>query len=204
MSSENVLTPYEKVLAARKSDRPDIMKYIEVLFDDFIEMHGDRYYKDDKSLVAGIASFNGKTVTVIGNRKGKNIEEQRALHLAAGTAAPEVAAAHDDADLDAQFMGLLHAAADRVHGRLVEAGALLAAECLAADLQKDTLIFQCHNNIHHLYQIWPRCALPFLSPVYFTIKLLQSKQANASSAAKVSSPSALWAKNAGHLPRIML
>lgn len=64
MSSENVLTPYEKVLAARKSDRPDIMKYIEVLFDDFIEMHGDRYYKDDKSLVAGIASFNGKTVTV--------------------------------------------------------------------------------------------------------------------------------------------
>ena len=37
MSSENVLTPYEKVLAARKSDRPDIMKYIEVLFDDFIE-----------------------------------------------------------------------------------------------------------------------------------------------------------------------
>ena len=42
MSSENVLTPYEKVLAARKSDRPDIMKYIEVLFDDFIEMHGDR------------------------------------------------------------------------------------------------------------------------------------------------------------------
>lgn len=38
MSSENVLTPYEKVLAARKSDRPDIMKYIEVLFDDFIEM----------------------------------------------------------------------------------------------------------------------------------------------------------------------
>ena len=55
MSSENVLTPYEKVLAARKSDRPDIMKYIEVLFDDCIEMHGDRYYKDDKSLVAGIA-----------------------------------------------------------------------------------------------------------------------------------------------------
>ena len=55
MSSENVLTPYEKVLAARKSDRPDIMKYIEVLFDDFIEMHGDRYYKDDKRLVAGIA-----------------------------------------------------------------------------------------------------------------------------------------------------
>ena len=87
MSSENVLTPYEKVLAARKSDRPDIMKYIEVLFDDFIEMHGDRYYKDDKSLVAGIASFNGKTVTVIGNRKGKNIEENIRYNF--GMASPE-------------------------------------------------------------------------------------------------------------------
>ena len=82
MSSENVLTPYEKVLAARKSDRPDIMKYIEVLFDDFIEMHGDRYYKDDKSLVAGIASFNGKTVTVIGNRKGKNRKAVRVMKQA--------------------------------------------------------------------------------------------------------------------------
>ena len=87
MSSETVLTPYEKVLAARKSDRPDIMKYIEVLFDDFIEMHGDRYYKDDKSLVAGIASFNGKTVTVIGNRKGKNIEENIRYNF--GMASPE-------------------------------------------------------------------------------------------------------------------
>ena len=87
MSNENVLTPYEKVLAARKSDRPDIMKYIEVLFDDFIEMHGDRYYKDDKSLVAGIASFNGKTVTVIGNRKGKNIEENIRYNF--GMASPE-------------------------------------------------------------------------------------------------------------------
>ena len=129
---------------------------------------------------------------------------QRTLHLAAGTAAPEVAAAHNDADLNAQLMGLLYASTDCVHGRLVEAGPLFAAEGLTADLQKDTLIFQCHNNIHHLYQIWPRCAPPILSLIYFTIKLLQSKQANASSSAKVSSPSALWAKKAGHLPRIML
>ena len=43
-------------------------------------------------------------------------------------------------------MGLLYAAADRVHGRLVETGPLFAAEGLAADLQKDTLIFQCHNQ----------------------------------------------------------
>jgi len=50
-------------------------------------MHGDRYYKDDKSLVAGIASFNGKTVTVIGNRKGKNIEENIRYNF--GMASPE-------------------------------------------------------------------------------------------------------------------
>lgn len=87
MSSENVLTPYEKVLAARKSERPDIMKYIEVLFDDFIEMHGDRYYKDDKSLVAGIALFNGRPVTVMGNRKGKNIEDNIKYNF--GMASPE-------------------------------------------------------------------------------------------------------------------
>lgn len=87
MNSKNVLTPYDKVLAARKSDRPDIMKYINVIFDNFIEMHGDRYYKDDKSLVAGIAEFNKRPVTVIGNRKGKNIEENIRYNF--GMASPE-------------------------------------------------------------------------------------------------------------------
>lgn len=51
MSSENVLTPYEKVLAARKIDRPDIMKYIEVLFDDFIEMMVTDTIKTIKALL---------------------------------------------------------------------------------------------------------------------------------------------------------
>lgn len=87
MSSENVLTPYEKVLEARKSDRPDIMKYINVIFDDFIEMHGDRYFKDDKSLIAGIALFNGRPVTVMGNRKGKSIEDNIRYNF--GMASPE-------------------------------------------------------------------------------------------------------------------
>ena len=87
MNSKNVLTPYDKVLAARKSDRPDIMKYINVIFDNFIEMHGDRYYKDDRSLVAGIAEFNKRPITVIGNRKGKNIEENIRYNF--GMASPE-------------------------------------------------------------------------------------------------------------------
>ena len=70
---------------------------------------------------------------------------QSALHLAAGTAAPEVAAANHNADLHAQLMGFLHAAADGVHGGLIKARAFFAAQCFAADLKKDTLIFQCHN-----------------------------------------------------------
>ena len=79
-------------------------------------------------------------------RQHSDLVGQGALHLTAGTAAPEVAAAHHDADLHAQVVGFFHAAADRVHGRLVKAGALFAAQGLAADLQKDPLIFQCHIN----------------------------------------------------------
>ena len=59
---------------------------------------------------------------------------QRALHLTAGAAAPEVAAAHNDADLHAQLMSLFHAAANGVHSGLVKAHALFAAQRLAADL----------------------------------------------------------------------
>ena len=72
---KNTLTPYEKVLTARKQDRPNITEYIEALFDDFIEMHGDRLYRDDKSIVGGIGLFHGMPVTVIGHRKGKNTED---------------------------------------------------------------------------------------------------------------------------------
>lgn len=70
-----ILTPYDRVLIARKPDRPGIYDYIEELFDDFIELHGDRLYRDDPSIVGGIASFNGIPVTVIGQKKGKNTEE---------------------------------------------------------------------------------------------------------------------------------
>ena len=72
---KNTLTPYEKVLTARKQDRPNITEYIEALFDDYIEMHGDGLYRDDKSIVGGIGLFHGMPVTVIGHRKGKNTED---------------------------------------------------------------------------------------------------------------------------------
>lgn len=75
MSEKKALTPYERVVTARKAGRPNILEYINALFDDFIELHGDRLYKDDKSIVGGIAMFHGKPVTVIGHRKGRNTEE---------------------------------------------------------------------------------------------------------------------------------
>lgn len=69
------LTPYEKVILARSKDRRSITDYIDELFDDFIELQGDRLSSEDKSILGGIATFNGIPVTVIGHRKGKNVEE---------------------------------------------------------------------------------------------------------------------------------
>jgi acetyl-CoA carboxylase carboxyl transferase subunit alpha len=56
--------------------RPNTPEYIQMLFPDFIEMHGDRFYGDDLSVIGGIASFKGVAVTVIGHVKGRNLEER--------------------------------------------------------------------------------------------------------------------------------
>lgn len=68
-------TAYERVLLARSKDRAGIMDYIDALFEDFIELKGDRLGKEDGSIVGGIAMFHGIPVTVIGHRKGKTTEE---------------------------------------------------------------------------------------------------------------------------------
>ena len=66
---------WEKVQAARSGERPTSLDYIEHLFDGFMELHGDRAFRDDGSIVGGIASFHGLPVTVIGQQKGKNTKE---------------------------------------------------------------------------------------------------------------------------------
>ena len=66
---------WEKVQAARSAERPTSLDYIEHLFDGFMELHGDRAFRDDGSIVGGIASFHGNPVTVIGQQKGKNTKE---------------------------------------------------------------------------------------------------------------------------------
>lgn len=68
-------TAWERVQISRKKERPVGMDYIEIMFPDFIEFHGDRYYKDDPAIVGGIASFHGMAVTVIAQTKGKTTKE---------------------------------------------------------------------------------------------------------------------------------
>ena len=69
------LTPYERLEIARDLKRPKVTDYIDALFDDFIELSGDRLGKEDASILGGIAFFEGMPVTVIGHRKGANLEE---------------------------------------------------------------------------------------------------------------------------------
>jgi acetyl-CoA carboxylase carboxyl transferase subunit alpha len=66
------LTPWQKVQLSRHPDRPYTLEYINKMFTDFIEMHGDRNVRDDKAMVGGFAKFNGDTVMVIGQQKGTN------------------------------------------------------------------------------------------------------------------------------------
>lgn len=69
------LKPWDRVQMARHTERPTTLDYIEYLFTDFIEFHGDRYFGDDAAIVAGIAYYKGKPVTVIGHQRGRDTKE---------------------------------------------------------------------------------------------------------------------------------
>ncbi|MEP6595761.1 MAG: acetyl-CoA carboxylase carboxyltransferase subunit alpha [Ginsengibacter sp.] len=66
------LTPWQKVQLSRHPDRPYTLEYINKMFTDFIEMHGDRNVRDDKAMVGGFAKLDGQTVMVVGQQKGTN------------------------------------------------------------------------------------------------------------------------------------
>ena len=83
----NNLTAYETAMKSREKGRPTALKYIEKLTDSFIELHGDRRYGDDKSIVGGLAEINGQSVTVIGIEKGTETKEK--LERNFGYANPE-------------------------------------------------------------------------------------------------------------------
>lgn len=69
------LEPWDRVQIARHPMRPTTLEYIQEIFTDFIELHGDRNYGDDEALIGGIASMDGTPVTVIGHQRGKSTKE---------------------------------------------------------------------------------------------------------------------------------
>ena len=81
------MTAWKRVENARKKGRPTSLYYIEHIFDDFMELHGDRGFKDDPAVVGGIGFLNGRPVTIVGQQKGRTMNEQ--IHRNFGMANPE-------------------------------------------------------------------------------------------------------------------
>lgn len=69
------MTPWDRVQVARHPDRPTTIDYIQRLFEDFVQLHGDRTYGDDAAIVGGIASYEGMPITIIGHQRGKDTKE---------------------------------------------------------------------------------------------------------------------------------
>ncbi len=69
------LTPWDKVQLARHMQRPRTLDYIRGLCDDFVELHGDRRFGDDAAIVGGVATFEGRTVVLVGHQKGRDARE---------------------------------------------------------------------------------------------------------------------------------
>ena len=70
------LTPAQISQVSRHPQRPYTLDYIEALFTDFEELHGDRHFADDHAIVGGLARFNGQSVVVVGHQKGRDTKEK--------------------------------------------------------------------------------------------------------------------------------
>ena len=81
------LTPWQKVKIARHPQRPYTLDYINMMFTDFYELHGDRLFGDDKALIAGLAKLDGEKVLVMGHQKGRDTKENLMRNF--GCAHPE-------------------------------------------------------------------------------------------------------------------
>lgn len=81
------LDPWQSVLVARHPKRPQCRDYLELVFDGFVELHGDRAFGDDQAMVTGLAHLGDRKVLVLGHQKGKNLAERKACNF--GCAHPE-------------------------------------------------------------------------------------------------------------------
>jgi acetyl-CoA carboxylase carboxyl transferase subunit alpha len=70
------LTPWQKTLLARHPDRPYTLDYINMMTEDFVELHGDRRFADDKAIIGGLARIKGIPVVIIGHQKGRGTKER--------------------------------------------------------------------------------------------------------------------------------
>jgi acetyl-CoA carboxylase carboxyl transferase subunit alpha len=81
------LKPWQKVQLSRHPNRPYMLDYVERIFDDFIELHGDRRFGDDAAIVCGLTRFRGRSVVIVGHQKGRSTKEKVARNF--GQANPE-------------------------------------------------------------------------------------------------------------------
>jgi len=81
------LTPWQRVQIARHPRRPYTLDYIEMITTDFIEIHGDRHFSDDKAMICGLAKIDGENVAIIGHQKGRDTKQN--LERNFGCANPE-------------------------------------------------------------------------------------------------------------------
>ncbi|HXT24297.1 MAG TPA: acetyl-CoA carboxylase carboxyltransferase subunit alpha [Candidatus Eisenbacteria bacterium] len=70
------LGPWQRAQIARHPQRPYLMDYVPLLFTDFVELHGDRAFGDDKAMIAGLGKFRGRPVAVIGQQKGRDTKQR--------------------------------------------------------------------------------------------------------------------------------
>lgn len=81
------LKPWDRVQIARLQERPTTLDYIPYIFDSFMELHGDRIFRDDPAMIGGIGFLNGRAVTVIGQQRGKDTKDN--IYRNFGMAHPE-------------------------------------------------------------------------------------------------------------------
>jgi acetyl-CoA carboxylase carboxyl transferase subunit alpha len=81
------LSPHEVCKVARHDERPQTLDYIELVFDEFVELHGDRAIGDDRAIITGFAKLDDRQVMLVGQQKGRTLKERQACYF--GCAQPE-------------------------------------------------------------------------------------------------------------------